>query len=50
MHAKTTTIIKVIEEGPRHTKLGVAIADKPEGPYTKNENNPIIKSGHEVMV
>ena len=38
------------EEGPRHTKLGVAIADKPEGPYTKNENNPIIKSGHEVMV
>jgi beta-xylosidase len=38
------------KEGPKHTKLGVAIADKPEGPYTKHENNPIIKSGHEVMV
>ena len=38
------------KEGPRHTKLGVAIADKPYGPYTKHKNNPIIKSGHEVMV
>jgi beta-xylosidase len=36
--------------GPRHTKLGVATADKPEGPYKKYEKNPIIGSGHEVMV
>lgn len=36
--------------GPKHTKLGVAIADMPEGPYVKHENNPIITSGHEVMV
>jgi len=35
------------KEGPRHTKLGVAISDKP---YKKYENNPIITSGHEVMV
>ncbi len=38
------------KKGPRQTKLGVAIADKPYGPYIKYENNPIIKSGHEVMV
>lgn len=38
------------KEGPRYTKLGVAIADKPEGPYVKYKNNPIISSGHEVMV
>ena len=37
-------------QGPRHTKLGVAIAKNPEGPYKKYENNPIISSGHEVMV
>lgn len=38
------------KEGPRHTKLGVAISKKPEGPYKKYENNPLITSGHEVMV
>jgi hypothetical protein len=38
------------ENGPRHTKLGVAIAENPAGPYKKYENNPIIASGHEVMV
>lgn len=38
------------KEGPRHTKLGVAISERPEGPYKKYENNPIITSGHEVMV
>jgi len=31
-------------------KLGVAIADQPEGPYAKNPNNPIVGGGHEVLV
>lgn len=35
---------------PRNTKLGVAIADKPEGPYIKHPTNPIIDGGHEVLV
>jgi len=42
--------VKYGREGPRHTKLGVAIAENPEGPYIKHESNPIITSGHEVMV
>lgn len=42
--------IKYGQEGPRHTKMGVAISDKPEGPYKKYSANPIITSGHEVMV
>jgi hypothetical protein len=35
---------------PRQTKLGVAIADKPTGPYRKHPDNPLIKSGHEALV
>jgi len=35
---------------PGNTKMGVAIADKPEGPYAKNAGNPIIGGGHEVLV
>jgi beta-xylosidase len=35
---------------PAQTKMGVAIADQPEGPYVKYENNPIIQGNHEVMV
>ena len=34
--------------GGREIKWGVAIADKPAGPYTKSEYNPVINSGHEV--
>ena len=34
----------------RETKWGVAIAEKPTGPYIKYEGNPVIKSGHEVLV
>lgn len=41
---------KYVKDGPRHTKLGVAISDSPGGPYVKYGNNPIIKSGHEVML
>lgn len=37
-------------KSPRETKMGVAIADKPEGPYVKCENNPVIAGGHEVLV
>ena len=29
---------------------GVAMADKPEGPYIKSELNPISNSGHETML
>jgi len=30
--------------------VGVAIADKPEGPFAKSKYNPVIVSGHEVIV
>lgn len=36
--------------GGREIKWGVAIADVPEGPYTKSPYNPITNSGHEVCV
>jgi hypothetical protein len=36
--------------GGRETKWGVAVADRPEGPYTKSEYNPVTNSGHEVCV
>ena len=36
--------------GGRETKWGLAIADKPEGPYIKSEYNPVTNSGHEVCV
>ncbi len=38
------------KQGPRYTKTGVAMSDDPEGPYKKYEYNPVIHSGHEVMV
>lgn len=34
---------------PGETKMGVAIAARPEGPYVKSPANPIIRSGHEVL-
>ncbi|MEM7231666.1 MAG: glycosyl hydrolase [Planctomycetota bacterium] len=36
--------------GGREIRWGVAIADRPEGPYEKSEFNPIAHSGHEVCV
>ena len=36
--------------GPGQTKMGVAVADRPTGPFAKSELNPIINSGHEVCV
>ncbi|BDS05907.1 xylosidase [Oceaniferula spumae] len=32
------------------TQLGLAIAEKPEGPYVKHPSNPIIPGNHEVLV
>ena len=37
-------------KGPTETKMGVAIAEKPEGPYLKSPLNPLAKGGHEVLV
>lgn len=36
--------------GGREIRWGVAIADKPEGPYVKSEYNPITQSGHELAI
>lgn len=36
-------------KSPAETKWGVAIADKPTGPYVKHATNPITNSGHEVL-
>ena len=37
-------------KSPAQTKMGVAIADNPAGPYVKYEHNPIIPGNHEVFV
>ncbi len=37
-------------KGPGQTKMGVAIADEPQGPYVKHENNPVIPGNHEVLI
>jgi hypothetical protein len=36
--------------GGREIRWGVAMADNPEGPYTKSEFNPITHSGHELAI
>ena len=36
--------------GGRDIRWGIAIADSPEGPYTKSRYNPVTNSGHEVCV
>ena len=35
---------------PGNTMMGVAIAERPEGPYKKYAGNPVIRGGHEVLV
>lgn len=37
-------------KSPAQTQMGLAIADKPGGPYVKVENNPVIPGNHEVLV
>lgn len=36
-------------ETPHHTKMGVAIANKPEGPYVKYKGNPVIQGNHAIL-
>jgi hypothetical protein len=36
--------------GGREIRWGVAIAERPEGPYVKSAFNPVTNSGHEVCV
>jgi len=35
---------------PGQTKMGLAIADHPQGPYVKHAANPVIQGNHEVLV
>jgi predicted GH43/DUF377 family glycosyl hydrolase len=37
-------------KSPRETQMGLAIADKPQGPYKKVASNPVIPGNHEVLV
>jgi hypothetical protein len=37
------------DRSPKETKMGIAIADKPTGPYVKIPANPVVRSGHEVL-
>ncbi|WP_146581525.1 family 43 glycosylhydrolase [Neorhodopirellula pilleata] len=37
-------------KSPGETKMGVAISEKPDGPYIKHSGNPIIGGNHEVLV
>ena len=35
---------------PNQTTMGLAVAARPEGPYTRHPANPVLDSGHEVCV
>ena len=35
---------------PRETRMGLAVAEQPIGPYRKAPENPLIEGGHEVCV
>ena len=37
-------------KSPGQTQMGLAIADKPQGPYVRYEGNPVIPGNHEVLV
>ncbi len=37
-------------KSPKETKMGVAIAEHPQGPYVKHKENPVILGNHEVAV
>ena len=37
-------------KGPGRTKMGLAVAENPQGPYVKYESNPVIQGNHEVLV
>lgn len=35
---------------PGNTRMGLAVAERPEGPYVRHPGNPIVAGGHEVLV
>lgn len=37
-------------KSPAETQMGLAISDKPGGPYIKHDANPVIPGNHEVVV
>ena len=37
-------------KSPGQTQLGLAISDKPEGPYVRTTGNPVIPGNHEVLM
>jgi beta-xylosidase len=37
-------------KGPGQTQLGLAISERPEGPYVRVAGNPVIPGNHEVLV
>lgn len=37
-------------KSPKQTKMGLAIAEHPQGPYVRHELNPVISGNHEVLV
>ena len=37
-------------KSPAQTQMGLAIADKPEGPYVRVKENPVIPGNHEVLL
>lgn len=41
--------VQSYETKPRGTKMGLAIAENPEGPYVRCSANPLIPGGHEVL-
>lgn len=50
LYYKGETMGEEMTFGGREIKWGVAIADRPEGPYRRSELNPVTNSGHEVCV
>lgn len=50
MYYKGEQMGEEITFGGRQIRHGLAIADKPEGPYVKSPYNPISNSGHEICV
>ncbi len=38
-----------IGRSPHESKMGVAIADSPGGPYVKHESNPVINGNHAIL-
>ena len=37
-------------KSPGQTKMGLALADHPQGPYVKHSANPVVPGNHEVLV